>query len=137
MECPICKEKCEKNAKFCVNCGNDFSKNPMVEEEIGTNFSLGVKAWILLCIIVQSYNILALIGVHAYVMIAAAVSSVISNILLLIYKKRIYYFFILASVFAIFIVNVFVYDVSIMRAIFGFLNPVITFAVINKYWKNM
>ncbi len=137
MLCPNCGEKCEVNSKFCTGCGNDFSKNPMVEEELGTNFSSGVKVWILLCIVIQSINVIGLLGVNAYVMLAAGLASVISNILLLIYRKKIYFFFIVASVVAIFMANVFIYDVSVYRAIFGFLNPIVTFGAISKYWKNM
>lgn len=144
MKCPICGTACEENSKFCSGCGNDFNKNPMVEGNIDVvnkngdlKFGPGVYIWFIICIVFQLNTILQLIDYRIYLMAIIGLLGILFNVLILLLKKRFCFYSLVVVVVGVFLANVFVYNVPIMTAIFGFLNPVISYAVLNKYWEYM
>lgn len=144
MKCPKCGSTCEVGSKFCSGCGNEFEKNPMVEDNIDfvnangeLKFGPGVYVWFIICIIFQSNTLIRLLNYDIYFMTIIGLLGVLFNILILVLKKKIYFYCLVVVVAGVFLANVFVYDVPVMNAIFGFLNPVISYAVLSKYWKYM
>lgn len=144
MKCPKCGEVCEANSKFCSGCGNDFSKNPMEESNIDhldkngdLKFGAGVYVWFIICILFQTNTVIRLINLDIYLMSIIGLLGILFNALILLLKKKVYFYCLVVVVALVFLTNVFVYNVPVLNAIFGFLNPVISYAVLNKYWNNM
>lgn len=144
MKCPKCGEVCEANSKFCAGCGNDFSKNPMVESNIDVankngdlKFGPGVYVWFIICIVFQAKSLIELFSTGYMLMFVLGMLGILFNIFILILKKKMYFYSLLVVVSGIFFANVFYYEVPLFIAMFGFLNPVISYAVLNKYWDFM
>lgn len=98
-------------------------------------YSLGAKIWIILCIIfnfISAVTNLTVITLITFLMSILGVVVAVSYILLLNNKSKNAFFIIVIVAFVIFIMNL-----SIgagIYAIFGLLNPLITYALIYKNW---
>ncbi len=100
-------------------------------------FDIGIKIWSILCIILSALTLIVncTIGFFDMAVIGAAVCA--AYIFLLVKKKKIAFYAIVVCTIIIIFLNVAIHDVGIITSLIGIINPIITFGILSKYWKQM
>lgn len=100
-------------------------------------FGKGIKIWSIICIVFSAIALIANIGLGFFDLAVISIAACIAYILLLVKKKKIAFYTIVVCVIIIMVLNVVKYDVGIVAALSGLINPIITFAFLSKYWQQM
>jgi len=106
-------------------------------EESKVTFGTGIKVWSVLCIAAGSLTAILNLVSGNYLMAITGIIFPVCYIWLLIGKKRLAFFLIVAVATVGCALNIAVYNVNIIIALLGFVNPLITFVLLSKYWHQM
>lgn len=109
----------------------------MSMEENKKLFGTGIKVWSILCIVAGVFGAISNFALGAIVMAIVGLAVPGLYIWLLIGKKRLTFYLIIAAVAIIFVLNIALYKANFVIALLGFVNPLITYAFLSKYWREM
>ncbi len=105
-------------------------------DENKLKFGTGLKVWCIFCIIMNALVIFPNILLGYYDLVIIGAIGAFLYIWLLTGKKRLAFYLIAAVTVIIFLINILKYKVGFTSAV-GFLNPIITYALLSKYWQEM
>ena len=97
----------------------------------------GIKIWSIICIVLSLITAVVNCTLGFFDLAAIGVACVLAYVWLLVQKRKIAFYSIVALVLIIMVLNVVRYDVSLVSSLSGLLNPIVTFALLSKYWKQM
>lgn len=97
----------------------------------------GVKVWSIICIIASTFTAFINLASGAYDLAIIGIGCVIAYAWLLISKKRLAFYLIVILIILILVLNIVEYKISLYASLSGLLNPIITYALLSKYWKQM
>ena len=100
-------------------------------------FGKGIKIWSIICIILSIFTLIVNCVAGFFDLSVVGAFVIASYILLLVKKRKIAFYAIVGCVIITMILNVAIHHVGIILALSGFINPIITFAFLSKYWKQM
>lgn len=106
-------------------------------EEKKLTLGIGIKVWGILCIVLSVITAVINITLGNVILFILGILVSAAYVWLLTSKKRLAFYLIVLFVIAVMIVNIVVYHTSIVTSLSGILNPVITYALLIKYWKDM
>ncbi|WP_312502252.1 hypothetical protein [Lacrimispora sp.] len=106
-----------------------------MENEGSLKFGLGIKIWCIISILGSTISALVNLNIGFYSVTAICIGTVILYVWLLFKKKRIvFYLMLIVAIVRLIIGLVAFKDPSL---ILGLGNPLITYAFLHKYWKQM
>lgn len=100
-------------------------------------FGKGIKIWSIICIVLSALTLIVNCTMGLFDLAVMGVAGCAAYILLLIKKRKIAFYAIVLITIIIMVLNVTIHDVGIITSLSGILNPIITFAFLSKYWKQM
>lgn len=106
-------------------------------EERKVKFGIGVYLWVILCMIAALFSTVASFTANLNILAVFGIINFVLFTWLLIEKKRLAFYLLVLSTILVFSLNVSLFQVRLFAALPAFLNPVITYAVLSKYWYEM
>lgn len=100
-------------------------------------FGVGIKIWCVFCILGSTLALIFNCIAGAFDMTVLNVAGITIFVLLLVKKKKVIFYALLALAIIVCVLNLVKYNVGIVSALSGLLNPIITFAFLSKYWNQM
>lgn len=100
-------------------------------------FGKGIKIWSIICIVLSALTLIVNFTLGFFDMAVIGVAVCAAYILLLVKKKKIAFYAIVVCTIIIMILNVAIHNVGIIASLAGIINPIVTFAFLSKYWKQM
>ena len=100
-------------------------------------FGKGIKIWSIICIVFSALAIIANCTIGFFDLAVIGIAGCVAYILLLIKKRKIAFYAIIVLTIITMVLNVAIHDIGIITSLTGLINPIITFAFLSKYWKQM
>ncbi|EXG86536.1 hypothetical protein SAMN05443270_4589 [Lacrimispora sphenoides] len=100
-------------------------------------FGKGIKIWSIICIVLSALSLIVNCTLGFFDLAVIGVAICAAYILLLVKKRKIAFYAIVVCTIIIMVLNVAIHDIGIVTSLSGFINPIITFCFLSKYWKQM
>ncbi|SET61041.1 hypothetical protein [Lacrimispora sphenoides] len=100
-------------------------------------FGKGIKIWSIICIVLGALSLIVNCTLGFFDLAVIGVAICAAYILLLVKKRKIAFYAIVVCTIIIMVLNMAIHDVGIITSLTGFINPIITFCFLSKYWKQM
>jgi hypothetical protein len=100
-------------------------------------FGKGIKIWNIICIVLSALSLIVNCTLGFFDLAVIGVAICAAYILLLVKKRKIAFYAIVVCTIIIMVLNVAIHDIGIVTSLSGFINPIITFCFLSKYWKQM
>ncbi len=100
-------------------------------------FGKGIKIWSIICIVLSALSLIVNCTLGFFDLTVIGVAICAAYILLLVKKRKIAFYAIVVCTIIIMVLNVAIHDIGIITSLTGFINPIITFWFLSKYWKQM
>jgi len=100
-------------------------------------FGKGIKIWSIICIVLSALSLIVNCTLGFFDLAVIGVAICATYILLLVKKRKIAFYVIVVCTIIIMVLNVAIHDIGIVTSLSGFINPIITFCFLSKYWKQM
>lgn len=106
-------------------------------EENKVVFGTGVRVWFIFCVVAGIISAIMNLVAGNFLLLIVGLALSAGYAWLLIEKKRAAFFLIAAAAVIMCIINIAVYNIFFFIAIIGLVNPLITYALLLKYWNQM
>ncbi len=106
-----------------------------MENQNVVKFGIGIKIWCIISVLGSTISAIVNLSLAIYSVTAICTASVILYIWLLLNKKHIAFYLLLIVAIVRLIIDIIVFKSP--QAVLGLVNPLITYAFLHKYWKQM